>query len=302
MSTYDAAARAVPAEFRAGVETQHGEAGRLWLDGLPALLESVCRRWELALVEVEPRHGYLGVVWRVEQAGQSYALKLTIPSEAFTIETAALVAWDGRSMVRLIQHDAERGAALLQWLDSSVSLAEVPLDEAVAVAGKMLTVTPTTDRTAYFGDARADALQGCKTWPARNDALGNYFSTKMLQATEAAVLRVATHPESVLVNHDLHYANVIRDWYGNWVCIDPKPTTGPPEYAIAPLIWRRYNNPTDSLARLDRFCDIATLDRDLAFDWLLVRLVAYALWALESGLTTDPALCRELVDRMTSRG
>jgi streptomycin 6-kinase len=121
----------------------------------------------------------------------------------------------------------------------------------------------------------------------------------MLQATEAAVLRVAARPETVLVNHDLHYANVIRDWNGNWVCIDPKPITGPPEYAIAPLIWRRYNNPTDSLDRLDRYCEIAMLDRELAFDWLLVRLVAYALWALESGLTTDPALCRELVEQMT---
>jgi streptomycin 6-kinase len=229
-------------------------------------------------------------------------LKLTVPSEYFAVETAALMAWDGRSMVRLIQRDVEQGAALLQWLDSSVSLADVPLDEAVAVAGEMLTNTPTTDRTAYFGDARAEATQGCKTWLTRNDALGNFFSIKMLQATQSAVLRVAAHPESMLVNHDLHYANVIRDWDGNWVCIDPKPTTGPPEYAIAPLIWRRYDNPTDSLARLDRFCEIAKLDHGRAFDWLLVRLVAYAFWALESGLTTDPALCRELVDRMTSRG
>ena len=300
MTVFEVAAGAVPEEFRAGVVTQHGERGRAWIDELPNTLESVCEQWGLMLVETAPRHGYQSVVWKVEQDGRACALKLAVPSEGFEVETAALMAWDGQAMVRLIQHEVEQGAALLQWLDASVSLADVPLDQAITVAGELLTITPKTDRAEYFGDARADAEQGSKTWSTRNGALGNYFSLKMLQATEAAVLRVAARPESLLVNHDLHYANVIRDWDGNWVCIDPKPTTGPAEYAIAPLIWRRYTDPIDSLDRLDRFCGLAGLDRGLAFDWLLIRLVAYAFWALEAGLTTDPALCRELVDRMTT--
>jgi len=288
-----------------GLQTQHGGLGRLWIDGLPDLLESVCRNWDLVLVDVVPRHGYLSVVWHVQQAAQSFALKLTVPSESFRLETAALLAWDGRAMVRLVQHDLERGAALLQWLDPSVSLEDVPLDQAVAVAGEMLTVAPKTDRLATnrISDARAHVEQWCKKWPRRNTSLSHPFSAAMLQAAEAAVVSITARPEAeqpTLVNHDLHYANVIRNWNGHWVCVDPKPVIGPPEYGLAPLIWRRYSGADDSVERVKRLCSIAGLDQELSFDWLLVRTVEYALWALDAGLTTDPANCCELVDRMTS--
>jgi streptomycin 6-kinase len=304
VSIYSAAVRAVPAEFRAGLQTQHGGLGRLWIDGLPELLESVCRKWDLVLVDVVPRHGFVSVVWHVKQAAQSYALKLTVPSETFRLETAALLAWDGRAMVRLVQHDVERGAALLQWLDSSVSLEDVSLDQALAVAGEMLTVAPKIDRRAmnWFSDARVDVEQACKRWLRRNTSLGRPFSAAMLHAAGAAVVSITDRREGeqpALVNHDLHYANVIRDWDGHWVCVDPKPMIGPPEYGLAPLIWRRYSGADDSVERVKRLCGSAGLDQELSFDWLLVRTVEYALWALEAGLTTDPANCCELVDRMT---
>jgi streptomycin 6-kinase len=253
-----------------------------------ATAREVCREWGLTLVDSRPMQGYLSYVWKVTRAGQPYALKLTVPSETFDVEMAALTAWDGRSMVRLIQHDLDRGAALLQWLDPSVSLEDVPLDEALTVAGELLTITPATTK---FADVRVEAA---------TPRISTYFSSKVLQATEAAVLRVAAHPAAVLVNHDLHYGNVIRDWSGEWVCIDPKPKTGPAEYAIAPLIWRRYQGADDAIGRLSRLCQIARLDLELARDWLLVRVVDYARWGLGVGLTTDPELCREIADRLVS--
>jgi streptomycin 6-kinase len=251
------------------------------------VMEAVCQQWQLTVLDAVPRQGYLSTVWQVHKAGQPYALKLTTPSEAFEVEVAGLKAWRGQSMVQLIDYDLDRGAALLEWLDASVSLEDAPMDEAVAVAGELLTVTPATTE---FTDVRAEAQQAKRAT--------TFFSAKVLQAVEAAVLRVAAHPVSVLVNHDLHYGNVIRDWNGEWICIDPKPRTGPPEYAVAPLLWRRYDGPESAISRLDRFCEIARLDPDLARDWLLIRTVDYALWALGAGLTTDPEICRQLADRL----
>ena len=252
-----------------------------------SVLESVCQKWQLTVLDAAPRQGYLSTVWQVHKAGQPYALKLTTPSEAFEVEVAGLKAWGGQSMVQLIDYDLDRGAALLEWLDASVSLEDVPLDEAVAVAAELLTITPATTQ---FTDVRVEARQ------ATRDT--TFFSTKTLQAVEAAVLRVAAHPVSVLVNHDLHYGNVIRDWSGGWICIDPKPRTGPPEYGVAPLLWRRYDDPESAISRLGRLCGIARLDHELARDWLLIRTVDYALWALGAGLTTDPEICRELAERI----
>ncbi len=101
------------------------------------------------------------------------------------------------------------------------------------------------------------------------------------------------------MNHDLHYENVIRDWDANWACVDPKPVIGAPEYAIAPLIWRRYRDPEDSVERVRQLCAIAGLDGSLAVDWLLVRTIEYLFWALGAGLTTDPEICRELIGHLT---
>lgn len=303
MITYRAAASAVPGEFRAGLQTQYGAVGLSWLDDLPDLLESVCQAWELVLVDVRPRNGFLSVVWQVRRADQSYALKLTVPSESFSLETAGLVAWDGRGMVRLVRHDAERGAALLQWLDPGVSLEDVPLEQAVPVAGELLTVTPEVDpATTSFSNARVEVARARAGWSRRNASLGLPLSAAILQSADAAAARIAGRPESkppLLVNHDLHYANVIRDGNGHWVCIDPKPVIGPPEYALAPLIWRRFSNPESSLERVSLLCTIAGLDLEYSLDWLVIRIVDYALWALESGLTSDPAICLELLNRLT---
>ena len=305
MGNYSEAARAVPEEFRVGLRTQHGDAADDWLDALPKLLETVCGNWRLKIVDLVPRHGYLSVVWQVKRNGRSYALKLTIPSETFRLETAALLAWEGRAMVELVELDVEQGAALLQWLDPSVSLEDVPLVQAVEVAAEMLTVTPEIDRSAeaWFSHANSDIEQGRVTWASRNTTLGQPFSAAILHEAEAAVAAVTGRPVAerlTLANHDLHYANVIRDWDGRWTCVDPKPMIGPAEYSLAPLIWRRYSGADDAIQRVERLCSLAGLEPELAFDWLLARTVAYALWALEAGLTTDPANCLELVTQMTS--
>lgn len=288
-----------------GLRTQHGSAADDWLDALPKLLEFVCSNWRLTIVDLVPRHGYLSVVWQVKLHERSYALTLTIPSETFRLETAALLAWEGRAMVELVEHDVAHGAALLQWLDPSVSLEDVSLVHAVEVAAEMLTVTPEIDRSAatWFNSAGVDIEQGRATWASRSTTLGQPFSAAVLDEAEAAVAAVTGCPEAerlTLANHDLHYANVIRDWDGHWTCVDPKPMIGPAEYSLAPLIWRRYNGADDAIERVQRLCSLAGLEPELAFDWLLVRTVAYALWALEAGLTTDPANCLELVARMTS--
>lgn len=229
-----------------------------------------------------------------------------MPSAIFVQETAGLLAWDGRAMVRLDRCDVELGAALLQWLDASISLLDVPIDEAVATAGRMLAVTPVLDPTtaSTYEHARLEAEAGARRWSTRNTELGDPLSPAELRATEAALVRIGQRPDaepSQLVNHDLHYENVIRDWDANWVCVDPKPVIGAPEYAMAPLIWRRYRDPKNAIERASQLSVVTGLDADLALDWLVVRTVEYLFWALGAGLTTDPAICRELIGHLTSR-
>lgn len=303
MSIYRIATNLVPARFQAGLETEYGTAATEWLKHLPQLLETWCARWELHLSDPTPRHGYLSLIWKVVRQSEPYALKLTLPTESFRCEIAGLAIWNGSGMVRLYEASVDDGVALLQWLDSSVSLADIPITEAIAASGKILRNAPTMNPevNSRFANVAHELQQSSQHWPDRNRSFGNPLSSNAIIAGQAAVARIRDQVEinqQRLVNHDLHYDNVIRDWNGNWVCIDPKPVIGSPEYAIAPLIWQRYSSPESAIKRTQHLCAIAHLDEALALDWLLIRVIEYLFWGIGAGLTDDPTVCREIIDHL----
>jgi len=62
----------VPAEFAERIAGQHGDPGRDWIEGLPAVLESHLERWALA-PDGHAMHGYVGMVLPVRRADGSRA-------------------------------------------------------------------------------------------------------------------------------------------------------------------------------------------------------------------------------------
>lgn len=127
----------IPPSFAAGIVTQAGDAGRAWIERLPALVASLCERWGLD-VDGTPMHGYLGLVVPVTRGAEPCALKVSWIEESTIYEIAALAAWDGRGMVRLLEADPELGAMLLERLDYRRSLEQVEIGEAISIAGHLV--------------------------------------------------------------------------------------------------------------------------------------------------------------------
>ena len=68
--------------------------------------------------------------------------------------------------------------------------------------------------------------------------------------------------------------------------IDPKPMSGDPHYELAPMLWNRYDelagDVRDGLRRrFHTLVDHAGLDEDRARDWVVVRMVLNANWAVQ---------------------
>jgi streptomycin 6-kinase len=103
-----------------------------------------------------------------------------------------------------------------------------------------------------------------------------------------------------MVNWDLHFGNVLfAPDRQEWVAIDPKPATGPPEFGIAQILWPRIDEmsgPAEFHRHLAALIDTAGLDAEQARAWTLVRVVDYWLWALSIGLTEDPRRCAMLLE------
>jgi streptomycin 6-kinase len=105
--------------------------------------------------------------------------------------------------------------------------------------------------------------------------------------------------ERLLVNYDLHYADVLASEREPWLAVDPKVVVGDPEFGVAQLLWRRLED-IEAQGGLERhfrlLTEAAALDHQRARAWTLVRCVDYWLWGLSVGLTEDPARCEIIVN------
>ncbi|MGM1060149.1 aminoglycoside phosphotransferase family protein [Saccharothrix sp. Mg75] len=288
----------------AGFGTYLGEGSDAWLASLPGLATRFCARWGLT-PDGPLLHGLVAVVLPVRRAdGRPAALKLTWLDEETRQEPLALLTWDGDGVVRLLDHDDEHGALLLERLDHTRSLLDVPAEEAVAVAGGLLRRLRADG--AGFRRHRVDDLV------AENEELGRPLPDALVREAHEVGLELARTAGTTLVNEDLHYANVLRGDREPWLLIDPKPLSGDREFGVIPLLWNRFDELSGERGLRDRLaalCDIGELDAGRARAWTFYRAVDNRLWALRDGHrdvlpaleAITSAVRRSTVERGTAR-
>jgi streptomycin 6-kinase len=265
----------------AGFGDDLGEGAAAWVATLPKLATKACSRWRLT-PDGALMNGFCAVVLPVRRAdGHPAVLKLTWVDEETEHEPLALRLYDGAGAVRLLDHDEELGALLLERLDPH-SLDDEPIDLAIGVIGELLRrhrgiEAPPEIRRFHSG------LTGHPAVPA-----------KLLDAAREA----GTRPMgTTLVNEDLHYENVLRGTREPWLMIDPKPLAGDPEYCMIPLLWNRFDELDGRKGLTDRFlalCDAGELDVAKARDWTLHRAVANWIWCLEEDIDELGVICAEI--------
>lgn len=293
----------VPRAFHAQILSAHGKAGERWLSGLPAVIEGLCRLWELS-PEGAAMHGNCGVVVPVRRGGRRCALKVSWRDDKTRWEGWALDAWAGRGAVRLLAEREPDGALLLERLDPDVCLDDLPADEAAAVAGTLLrrlsvpvpaSPGPAPPRLSQVAEGFAAAWRPGVPGPV---------PAPILRAARGMCAELGPcAEETFLVDQDLHYRNVLRGAREPWLAIDPKVVLGVPEYGAAPLLWNRFEvlaSRADLRRRLDIVIEAAELDRALALGWSLVRAVDYWFWAAEAGTARDRAVAEALASWLAS--
>lgn len=276
----------VPFAFAESLLSRAGPAGRAWLDELPGTVSRNLARWRLA-PDGEPLHGQAGVVYPVVRAdGTPAMLKVSWPDAETRDEHVALAAWAGEGAVLLLDHAAEDGALLLERLDSRRMLTTEPIDRAVPVAGRLLRrqaiAAPPLYRTLPD-----EARRWAETLPAQWERLGRPLPRELLDLAVDVCRERGPAAANLLVNEDLHYANVLAGAREPWLTIDPKPIAGDLEFGTIPLLWNRMGESTLD----ERFAAVvegADLDHALAREWTLVRAVVNWLWAVAGPGGTGP--------------
>jgi streptomycin 6-kinase len=253
-------------------------AGRAWLERLPGLIDECVAQWELELGPPFPyAHVSLAAPARLPN-GEEAVLKICLPHPESEHEGEALRAWNGDAAVRLLAHDRDRWALLLERCRPGTPLRELEHDEALTVIIGLLPRLwlPAGEPFRSLDDEAAHWIESI---PRQWEALARPFERRLVDAAVTLIAELrASQGERVLLHQDLHADNVLRAEREPWLVIDPKPLAGEREFSPASVIRGLDLGCSERSVRrsLDRLSADLGLDRERVRGWALGQTVAWA--------------------------
>jgi streptomycin 6-kinase len=241
-------------------------------------------KWSLTLgAPFEPAH--ISFVASVQLPGGVPAvLKVNFPEPESEQEAAALQHWNGDGAVRLLAHDDERRALLVERCEPGTTLWELADEvEANTIAAKILRGLWRTPPEAHPFRLLADeAARWAEELPLRWEELGRPFERELLDGAVSFLRETGPYEAPVVLHQDFHGGNVLRAQREPWLAIDPKPLVGEREFDTASLLRDRRDelasdpNPGRRIRRrLDQLAAELELDRERMRGWGLAHALAW---------------------------
>jgi streptomycin 6-kinase len=225
-------------------------------------------------------------------------LKVQRPHRESEHEAAALELWDGEGAIRLLDHDPEEHALLLEQCVPGTPLAAAGAEVALGV---FIDLLPRLWKPAGppFRQLADEAAWWAEYLPREWEQAGRQFERPLLDAALEALRELPpTQGEQVLLHQDLHGGNVLAAQREPWLAIDPKPLAGEREFGVAPIVrsFELGHSRRDVLGRFDRLTSELGLDRERARGWTIGQTIAWSVgseyhqthvetarWLLEAG-------------------
>jgi streptomycin 6-kinase len=257
--------------------------GRDWLASLPARLTAVRERWRLRTGRRPFRGGRVSLVLPATLPdGTPAVLKLQYPDRESEHEAAALARWDGDGAVRLLAHDPDLHALVVERCAPGTPLYQAGPDRALDVLTALLPRL-WVPAGAPFDPLAAEAARWAAALPSRWEAAGRPGGRRLVDAAVRALTELGpSQGEQVLLHQDLHAGNVLAARREPWLVIDPKPLVGEREFGVVAAV--RGGELGDDAGRLryrlDRLCSELALDRERVRGWAVGQTLA---WAFQDG-------------------
>lgn len=280
----------IPHKLSQTIEGVHGARGREWLTMLPALLDEFRARWLLELDQPFDNLSYNLVIPGHEIHGSPVVLKLGVPCPEFTTEAAALDLFGGEGAVRLLKHDAKRGALLMERAGPGLPLHKL-CDEAEATR-----TAASVMRRLWRAAPTRHSFPSLATWFRSFTRLRERFAGGSGPLPANIVARVestfaelqSSAPQRMIIHGDLHHENILFSSDRGWLAIDPKGIEGDPGYDVGSFMVNQLPvEATDYVIsqvlarRLSIFSDELQMDQKRLAQWAFCHAVLSAVWSFE---------------------
>jgi streptomycin 6-kinase len=255
--------------------------GAAWLERLPGLAGECAELWSLELARpFEPAHISL-VVPATLPDGTGAVLKINFPEPESEHEADALAHWNGEGAVRLLEHDRERRALLIERCDPGTQLWEIEGEEeantiAASALRRIWRPPPMNHPFRLLQEEAERWAEEFVEYPVERRLLD--------EAVSLIEDLASTQRDPVVLHQDFHGGNVLKAAREPWLVIDPKPLVGEREFDAASLLRDR----RDELARdpdpqrrirrrLDQIAGELVLDRERTRGWGIVHALAWGV-------------------------
>jgi len=229
-------------------------------------------------------------------------IKLGYDLNTLRYEQTALELYNGAGCVRLLAHDAQQQALLLEQLIPARPLSSLfphhensAIEQLVGIMKQLHTVAlPNVTPLPTIADWLNLLEHNCPEIPVYH----------VHKARELARQLLASQQKPVLLHGDLHQGNMLSD-HATWRAIDPKGVMGESVYEVGTFI----RNPTQLLIehehaqaiitnRINLFAELMQIDRQRIKDWSYVQAVLAAFWQEQDGLDSEDMIrVAELIDQ-----
>ena len=213
--------------------------------------------------------------------GTEAVLKLNFPEPESEQETDALAWWGGDGAVRLLEHDADRRALLVERCRPGTQLWAVA-DEVEAnriAAGVLRRLWKPAPRDHPYRLLADETARWQEEIPPSWQRVGRPCPRALIDEFVAHCLELAASQRGLVVCHqDFHGGNVLAATREPWLAIDPKPLVGEREFAAAPIVrsFELGHGRRDVIHRLDRLSSELGLDRERVRGWTIGQTVTWS--------------------------
>jgi streptomycin 6-kinase len=112
------------------IANDKGQAGINWLNSLPKIIDQLETKWKIKIEKPFANLTYNYAAPAKLENGTSVVIKIGFPNDKeFIIEMNALIIFNGEGIAKLLEHDKENFAMLLERLEPGTTLSKLKDDE-----------------------------------------------------------------------------------------------------------------------------------------------------------------------------
>ncbi|KZE69257.1 hypothetical protein AWM68_03035 [Fictibacillus phosphorivorans] len=274
----------LPETFIKTIKGIHGDKASAWLENFEQLITDCEKRYHLK-IQTPFALSYNFVAPAIRNDGKEVVVKIVLSRHKFQAEQKALQLMKGKSIVKVLEYEVERGIMILERLDPGHTLAELQDDEdatqiAANVMKKNMIPAPLHSNLPTALD-RENSLKRIY----KNNGYGPIPKETIEEALHIFAHLNASIDKQYLLHGDLHHYNILKS-EESWVAIDPKGLIGDREYEVVQYLLNKLpENEVEKITekRIDIFVENLNLDKERVLLRTYSHAVLATCWTVEDG-------------------